>query len=696
MIQNLTKSVKYLKTVGPKRAEILGKLGIYTVYDLLTFFPRDYEDRRQYKKIAELKYGEVITISCKVEVSNLMSVGPKLKVFKSAVSDSTGVVYAVFYRKHSYKYDVFKKLKEDFRSGNRVILHGKVEKFRGVQELNVEEYELLTGNDADLIHTNRIVPLYPLTEGLTNRYLRTLIKSALPSYSRYFQEIVPEKYITGYNLISINDAVRQIHFPDSYESKEKARVKLVFDEFLLLQIAMEFSKRQLVEKNKTYTYQLKKHLLSPFRQNLGFDFTKSQKKVINEIFRDMQSRLPMNRLLLGDVGSGKTVVALSAILLAIENGYQTALMAPTEILAEQHYYTIKHFLKGLNVRTELLVGSTSAKNKKSIKQKLAEGEIDLIIGTHAIIEQKTEFKNLSLIVIDEQHRFGVIQRKILREKGFSPDVLVMTATPIPRTLALTLYGDLDVSVIEEMPPGRQPITTKYATERESYEFVKKEVSNGHQAYIVFPLVEESDKIELKAAVQESKRLSEKIFSDFAVGLLHGQLKGSEKEKIMIDFRNGKYDILITTTVIEIGIDVPNATVMVIEHSDRFGLATLHQLRGRIGRGKEHSVCFLLGELKTEEAKKRIEILVSTNDGFEIGREDLKMRGPGEFFGTQQHGLLDLKIGNLVTDGDIINKTKTCVQEIVNSDRFLSKPENHVLKSALQRQYGGRFGLPQIG
>ncbi|MFH2069848.1 MAG: ATP-dependent DNA helicase RecG [Elusimicrobiota bacterium] len=703
MSGHLSGSVQYLKGVGPARANGLSKLGILTIRDLLYYFPKRYEDRRLYKKILELKDGEIATVSGKIELTDVVAMHPKLAVFKAAVSDGSGIIFAMFYKRPSYRYDVFNKLKTVLVPGTRIILHGRVEIFHNTRQIRTEEYEVLAGDETDRLHTGRIVPVYPGAEGVPCRFLRSIIKQAVERFSKYVPEIVPPGYEKTVDETPVKYAMEQIHFPDEFDKIERARKRLAFDEFLILELAMLLSKRQHSEKRKNRDIRILKNLLTPFRQRLGFDFTRPQKKVINEIFMDMTSAKPMNRLLMGDVGSGKTVVALSAVLLAIENGYQAAMMAPTEILAEQHYYTTKNFLNDLSVRTALLTGSTPQSKKRDIVRSLAEGGIDLLIGTHALIESRVRFGKLALVVIDEQHKFGVMQRHKLHRKGAlteeasPPDVLIMTATPIPRTLALTIYGDLDVSVIDELPSGRLPVTTMHADEPFAWDFIAKKIREGRQAYIVFPLVEESDKIELKAAVQEARRLSMDVFPEFRVGLLHGQMKGADKEKAMLDFRDRKYDILIATTVIEIGIDIPDATVIVIEHADRFGLSTLHQLRGRVGRksGVE-SYCLLLGEPKTDEAKKRMNTLISTTDGFVIAEKDLEIRGPGEFFGVQQHGALPLKIGDIFRDIGIINRTRKLAGEILSNDPALAGRKHLNMKEELIRNYAGRFFLPQTG
>lgn len=698
----IDQSIQYLKGVGPKRAGKLSRMGIVTVRDLLGYFPREYEDRRHTSKIAALANEQKTVIAGKIETSDVVKLNASLTIFKAAISDGSGTCFAVFYRKVNpyHRHDVFTALKRDFANGNCVFVYGQAENNFGEKQIKVEEYEqFFPGTpESKVTHFNRIVPVYPLTEGINQKWFREFMQENINKYSSLWPEILSDETRAKENLIGGPMAIKQIHFPDSLASAQSARQRLAFDEFLLLQTALEIVRAKNKSLSKPYTYIIKRNLLTPFKNNLKFEFTTAQKKVINEIFHSLSNPAPMNRLLMGDVGSGKTVVALSAILLAVENGYQAALVAPTEILAEQHYLTITNVLSGLPVHTSLLTGRLSLKKKE--KQELydciASGKTDIVIGTHALLEEQVKFKNLSLIVIDEQHRFGVIQRAQIQQKTTTPDVLVMTATPIPRTLSLTLYGDLDVSVIDQLPKGRIPIETRHTTLEHGYKIVKDEISCGRQAYIVYPLIEESDKLELKAAVKEAKELSESIFKDFRVGLLHGQMPKDEKEKIMLDFREGKYDILIATTVIEVGIDVPNATVMVIEHADRFGLATLHQLRGRVGRGTHPSFCVLLGNPKTEDAKRRFDILTSTRDGFLIAEEDLALRGPGEFFGTAQHGMPPLRAGNLITDASLIAKTKKHAAEIIAKDPQLSDPTRSTLRHELIRTYHGKFGLSKIG
>lgn len=690
--------VQFMKGVGPAKAKLLAKLGISSVRELLGHFPREYEDRRNVSKIASLLNGQKTVISGTVEASDVVKLNFSLSVFKVAVRDGTGVAFGLFYRKSNpyHSHDIFSTLKKTFERGSRVLLAGQVEINFGEKQVRVEDYCVL-GDESAPGGFLRIMPVYPLTEGVNQKWLRSLISGALDKYGADWGELIPAGFQGGLKLPSAAAALREIHRPTGLPEAETARQRLALEEFLLLETALSLSRKAHSRVLKSRTYAVKKNLLTPFREKLGFEFTGAQKKVINEIFSDMQGPKPLNRLLLGDVGSGKTVVALSSMLLAAENGYQSALVAPTEILAEQHYLTISQTLSGLGVKTVLLTGGgAKASEKKKTRESIADGTAGIAVGTHALLEEKIRFKNLAMIVIDEQHRFGVLQRAKIQAKTSKPDVLVMTATPIPRTLALTLYGDLDISVIDEIPPGRKPVSTLHYSEQAAYDLVKAQVKAGRQAYIVYPLVEESDKVELKAAVREAEELSSTVFRGHRLCLLHGQLHSREKERIMLDFRAGKYDIMIATTVIEVGIDVPNATVMLIQHADRFGLATLHQLRGRIGRGTERSYCVLLGEPKTPEAGARFSVMLSSSDGFKIAEEDLKLRGPGEFFGTAQHGMPQLKAADIIKDVKILEKAREIADGIISADPGLEAPANKPLKEELLASYGARFGLVKVG
>ncbi|MFH1259408.1 MAG: ATP-dependent DNA helicase RecG [Elusimicrobiota bacterium] len=692
--------IQYLKGVGPGRAKLLKKVGVETVEDLLAYYPRDWEDRSQLLSIKQTAVGKIYTLKVKVEATEIKEVSRGLRLFKALFSDPSGYIYGIWFKQGSPRYDVFYRLKKEIAPGQKIIVYGEVDWGGGQKQIRVHEYELLQSSNDELIHTGRIVPLYSLTEGLDGRWLRGLINRTLEQHKQELKEFLPASLINRYSLLGYPLAAEKIHFPKDGGEKEEAYRRLAFQEFFLLELALAKKRQEIVSRVKKHHYQIHRHLLTPFREKLGFEFTSAQKTAIREIFNDLSSPHPMNRLLQGDVGSGKTVVALSACLLAAENGYQSALMVPTEILAEQHFINISRMLKGLPVKVELLIGATSRKDRKRILEEIAEGQVQIVVGTQALIQDKIDFHSLTFCVIDEQHRFGVEQRAALQEKaeklGFSPDILVMTATPIPRTLTLTVYGDLDVSVLNELPPGRKKIVTRKVPAAEAYQFVRSEAGRGRQIYIVYPLVEESDKLELKAAVEQAEKLKEKVFPDLSVGLLHGQMKSKEKEKIMAEFKEGKYAVLITTTVIEVGIDVANATVMVIEEAQRFGLATLHQLRGRVGRGAEASYCLLLGEAGTEEAQKRFQVMIETNDGFRIAEEDLALRGPGEMFGTLQHGQLELKIGNIFRDFSLLQEARTAAFELLKNDPHLLSAENQLLGEHFKQKFGQRLKLVEVG
>ena len=687
-MKDLNMSVQFLKGVGPERARVLKKIGIETVGDLITYFPFRHEDRAHLKLFAQITHGEEATVLGVVSEHQITFTRGGKPLLKILLEDGSGKATMVCFNQFY--------LKDSLPRGTSVVLHGKFERtFRDLQVTNFI-YEKLAGKEDDLIHTKRIVPIYQVTSKLNLRFLRTLIKRTLDYYLSCLKETLSETILRRHNLMPYQQAVYNIHFPSTREKGEDARRRLIFEEFFFWELAMALRRRQVKVINKNRKYQLRKNLLTAFKEKLPFDFTSAQKRVIREIFNDLMSPKPMNRLLQGDVGSGKTVVALAAILLVVENGYQAAVMAPTEILAEQHYLTLRQMLEGLEVKVELATGRMGQKKKREVYQRIVRGESQIIIGTHALIEQGVKFSNLALAVIDEQHKFGVMQRARLRKKGENLDILVMTATPIPRTLTLTVYGDLDVSIIDQLPPGRRKVLTQRLSEEEAYQMVIDGVRKGQQAYIVYPIINESDKLELRAAVKMAERLMATVFRDFRVGLLHGQMKSDEKEQVMMKFLNREFDILITTTIIEVGIDVANACLMVIEHSERFGLATLHQLRGRVGRSAEQSLCILLGQIKTEEAKKRVQIMLETNDGFLIAEEDLRLRGGGEFFGTQQHGLPEFKIGNIVSDHRELELARQAAFQMISRDPILTFPENRVIKQKFKQKFRKRFGLASVG
>ncbi len=688
---DLQKDVRYLKGVGPARQRLLADIGIRTVYELLTYYPRDHVDRSHLKLIAQLQDQETTTIQATVVAHHPIYTRSRKKLLKIDLSDGTGTATLVCFNQFY--------LKDTLPQGRTIIVNGKFEKKTSPAnafEVTNFTYEVLSGDHEDLIHTGRIVPVYSVTQHLNLRFLRSLIRQALDEYRPALAEFLPPEIISGQSWLDWPRAIEYIHFPPSFTELELAKRRLAFTEFFILEMVLavkHFKEQRLVKGN---SYQLKKNLLTPFKQLLPFEFTAEQKKVIREIFEDMQSVHPLNRLLQGDVGSGKTVVSLCAMLLAVENGYQAAIMAPTEILAEQHFLYLERYLHDLGVKTALLTSGMDKKEYRQVKTDIASGQVQVAVGTQALLEKDVSFKRLGLVVIDEQHKFGVRQRLSLRGKGSQADVLVMTATPIPRSLALTLYGDLDVSTIGQLPPGRLPIKTYKLTEQEAYDFVKGQVSQGRQAFIVYPLIEESPNFTLKAARRMATDLQEKVFPEYKVGLMHGRLKVEEKERIMADFKNKKIDILVATTVIEVGIDIANATVMLIEHAERFGLATLHQLRGRVGRGSDQSYCLLVGEARTPEARSRIAAMLASTDGFKIAEQDLQIRGPGEFFGTRQSGLPEFKIADVVNDFALLSQAREMAFALVQADPYLRQQQHAPLKKFMIEAYGNSLNLIQVG
>ena len=672
-------------------------MGILSPLDLIYTFPRAWEDRRLRFSIREAPMGESVTLRVKIESIQFSVTRNNLGIANALVSDKSGKIQAAWFKKLNPRYDVFVTLRDRLQVGRDMIICGSVEWGPSGKQIRVEDMALCPEggqalSEADRMHFDRIVPLYTTPEGINEHLLRSLIGSALSSAGPLVGEILPASLLRKHYLSDRLWAFQKIHFPGSMLEKEQARERLALEEFLCLETALGLIRQQIKRQPKTHRFQLKRTLLTPFKEALGFRFTEAQKRVIREIFEDLMKDRPMHRLLQGDVGSGKTVVALSAMLLAVESGGQAALMAPTEILAEQHALTFQRYLSHLPVRFALITGRQPPAQRKAALNAISSGEVSLVIGTHAVIQKTVRFKNLMLAVVDEQHRFGVEHRSLLRQKGVLTDVLVMTATPIPRTLALTVYGDLDVSVLDHLPPGRTPVNTRHVTEEEAYTAIRNIVSEGHQAYLVFPLVEESDKLELKAVVQEALVLQQTFFQQLRVGVLHGQLPPLEKERIMEKFRAHQLDILIATSIIEVGIDVPNATLMAIQHAERFGLATLHQLRGRVGRGPTPSTCLLIAQIKTEDARKRIEVMEQTTDGFRISEEDLSLRGPGEVLGAMQHGLPGFKLGHLVKDARLIQQARSAAEALLEADPNLKQPENQALKCAVLSQFGAKWSL----
>ncbi|MDD4179115.1 MAG: ATP-dependent DNA helicase RecG [Candidatus Margulisbacteria bacterium] len=639
--QKLDTPVQYIKGVGPKLAQVFAKLGVITVEDLLYLVPRDFEDRRNIKPIAQVRPSEFEVVKGEIMDVDVQQTRNRFSIIKVYLNDKTATLQAVWFNQPY--------LSKLFRPGMKLIVSGKVEisSYDHILQLQVKDFEVDTGDNLP------IVPKYPLTQGLYPKKLRAVIKTVMDDYLKY---VADKKSRT---------ALQVLHFPTDPAKTGPARDYLAFEELLTFQLGLLLQRKRYKEELKGRKFEIKEEYLEEFKKALSFTFTGAQERVMNDIYDDFRSGRPMNRLLQGDVGSGKTVVAALAAFIAVKNGCQAAILAPTEILAQQHYVKLSALFKKLDCRVDLLTATTSsAKKREELKDQ------DVVIGTHALLEKKIKFRDLGLAIIDEQHRFGVHQRLALVKKGFSPHVIVMTATPIPRSLALTLYGDLDRSIIDELPPGRTPVKTYYvpsARRADANEFIRLKIKEGRQVFVVCPLVEESSELDLKAAKEEADRLQKYIFPELKVGLIHGRLKGDEKDKIMKDFADKKIDILVSTTVIEVGIDVPNATVMVVEHAERFGLSQLHQLRGRIGRGSEQSFCFLVGDAKTDDAKERLKAMVATNDGFKISEVDLKLRGPGDLFGARQSGLPNFRVADIIRDEKIIQEARRAAEALVEKD-----------------------------
>ena len=648
--------IQYLKGVGPKRAKLLAKMGINKVEDLLYYFPCRYEERTHFSPIAELKENELQVIKGEVVASSERKFfrRRRLSIIEVIAGDTTGKICCVWFNQ-GY-------LKEYFKIGTTLILYGKIERYGNRLQMNSPEFEIFSEGCDESLNIGRIVPIYSLPEGFTQRYFRELIKYALDEYLPKINDFLPFNIRSQSNLLNLAKSLINIHFPENLDLQKQAYARLSFEEFFLFQLPLVLRKLQKKEK-PGIKHSVEGSLATSFIKGLPFALTMAQVKVIDEIKSDMACNYPMQRLLQGDVGSGKTVVATVASIMAIQGGYQVAFMVPTEILAKQHFEKISSQLSRMasqakTVRIGLLTSSISKKEKEKIYQKLSNGKIDLLVGTHALLEEDVKFRSLGLVIIDEQHKFGVGQRALLPVKGCNPDILIMTATPIPRTLAITLYGDLDLSIINELPPGRLAIKTIQFSQKEAYkayEIAKGELQFGHQVYIIYPVIEESYALDIQGAKKMYAELKKDEFSRFKLGLIHGKLKQAEQDEIMLKFRNKKIDILVATTILEVGIDVVNATCMIIENAQRFGLSQLHQLRGRVGRGKVESLCILITDAESQEAKSRVDAMVKYNNGFRIAEEDLKIRGPGEFFGKRQHGLTELKIANPLTQMQLLKK-----------------------------------------
>ncbi len=676
--------VQFVKHVGPRRSALLNRLDIFTVSDLLYHFPRRYEDRCEVKPAHAYPHDSVATVRGVVVAGQDFRPRKGLTITKIGIHDGTSLFYGVWFNQPH--------IKKRLPVGTHLLVTGKVQKAYGPPQINVRDYDIL-GGDADILHTGRIVPVYALTENLSQRMLRAIIKEALNKWETGITEILPQKLLDKYGFLGINEALKQIHFPETMTLASRARLRFIFEEFFVFQTALARQREKNNVKPKKHSYSRQTGLTKRFLDHLPFRLTEAQISAWKEIEGDLYGPFPMSRLLQGDVGSGKTVVCLLTLLKAVESDYQGAFMAPTEILAEQHYADLAQYLEPLGIKISLLTGSLSGEEKRSVLEKIKVGEIQLVVGTHALIQKGVEFNRLTTVVIDEQHRFGVKQRAILQDKAHFPDVLVVTATPIPRTLALTLYGDLDVSVIDELPPGRKEVLTYHANHsalNRIYTFIHKEVAKGFQAYVICPLIEESERLEdIRAAVELGDELA-KVFPGLKIGTLHGKLKTREKEDIVNNFRAGNINILVSTTVVEVGVDVPNATLMVILDADRFGLAQLHQLRGRVGRGGDQSYCILVADPKTEEARTRLRTLTTTSDGFKLAEKDLELRGPGELYGIRQAGLPDFKIADILRDQKILEAARAEAFSLVKIDPSLNLSQHRGLKETVDR-FLARYG-----
>lgn len=702
----LQQEIQYLKGVGPKKAAVLNEVGISSVEDLLEYFPRTYLDRTRQKSIGALLEGEMATVVGEIHQVSVQGNTWRNKRLKVVLRDKTGFMELIWFQGAGY-------LEKKFKQGQALAVFGKIGFFNRTPQITHPEFDQLSlieenaseaPNDYDLFNTGKIVALYPLTEalkkhGITSRFIRQKVKMALAQAGEQFEEFMPIHIQEKYRLVSYPKAINDIHFPDSKDTLQKALFRLKFSELFFLQLMLALRKQKQALR-KAMIFETVGNYTNQLYQSLPFEMTEAQKNVIRQIRYDLKLGIQMNRLVQGDVGSGKTLVGMFAMMVGLDNGVQCAFMAPTEILATQHYLNMKKLLEPLGIEVALLVGKQRKKEREEILNNLKIGQTQVCVGTHALIENQVEFKQLGLVIIDEQHRFGVMQRKKLHEKSLNPHILLMTATPIPRTLSMTVYGDLNVSIINEMPKNRKPVITRLRHESESeavYGEIRKEIQKGRQAYVVFPLVEESEKMDLAAAKESYEEIRELFKEECDVSLIHGQMKPADKEEVMERFRTGQSQILVGTTVIEVGVDVANATMIVIQHAERFGLSQLHQLRGRVGRGEKQSYCYLVYAQLTPDARVRLKAMEETTDGFKISEIDARIRGAGNILGTQQSGLVnDLKIANLNEDSDILSMARKAAFDVIQRDNKLEKEEHGLIKSYFLKHYHQKIILADIG